>query len=53
VFDEDGYLVDVRRSDGSELPPELLQCVLELFEGVCFPSLAGTHYQIYGHCWIA
>jgi hypothetical protein len=53
VFDEDGYLADVRHGDGSELPHELLQCVLDLFEGVCFPSLAGTQYPINGHCWIA
>ena len=54
VFDEGGYLVDVvLDGDDNPVPPEILACILELFDGVCFPSLSGMSYELQGHCWIA
>jgi hypothetical protein len=55
-FDEDGVAVDFSYECGEttgEFDPEIIECLQQLFVGVCYPSLAGMTVPIDPHFWIA
>jgi hypothetical protein len=54
TFDANGVITSVSGDQGSALPQDVEQCLMNLFAGYCYPSLAGqTGMFMTCHRWIA
>jgi hypothetical protein len=53
VFDQDGVAIDFHFEDGTALPADSSDCLIELFADHCYPSAAGQSVPIACHYWIA
>ncbi len=54
TFDSNGVITGIVGDAGATLTPEVERCLLDLFAGYCYPSLAGmTQSFMTCHSWIA
>jgi hypothetical protein len=54
TIDGTGVVTAVNGAPGTTLDPAIAKCVLDLFDGYCYPTLAGTTYSFMTcHHWIA
>ena len=52
-FDAQGCVTAIHTGDGGMVSGEIHQCLVDLFQDHCYPSLAGRTLDVSSHCWIA
>jgi len=54
TIDANGVITALTGDQGAALPPDIERCLLDLFAGYCYPTLAGMTYAFPTcHVWIA